>query len=504
MFSVTLPPPHPAQEQVLLSKARFRVVRSGRRFGKTVVGKIAACLAAGRGMPVGWGSPSYKLLGDVWRDLVGTLRPVIRSISVQDHRLELKCGGSIECWSLDGPDPARGRKYGLFVIDEAGIAPNLRPAWTQAIQPTLTDLNGRALFLGTSKVEVPYFNELFALGKSGVEGWESFQFAILDNPHIDGQAAIDDARRAGTPEWVIQQEFYGQPVESDTGFFSQRAVAEHKALFAREPFCRGRFVVLGKERDYSLRTRESGKAEFTEDERGEWRLWFDPATYARGTRPVVIGADLGYGVGSSNSVLSVADGESGEKIAEFVSPGVIPEELGRIAAAAGLWFGGRRGAMIVPEVPGPGHSMVAVLRSLSWPLVWRDRDSAVEVAQGVEARFGWLATRESKRTLLSDYRQALASGRFQNHSEAALNECLTYREDERGRVVSEYEWGREESEDAARVPHGDRVIADALCWMGCKYAPRIKPSEMEAPYGSPMWRALEREKKARASSGRGW
>lgn len=211
---IILPRPHKGQLRIIECPARFRVVRCGRRFGKTTLGIIEAVQTLLAGGRVGWFEPTYKLLEDVWRELTQLLQPAAAHISVQEHRIALvEPGGILECWSADGPDPGRGRSYDKVIFDEAGICANLAMAWQGAIRPTLADRKGSALILGTGKAEVPFFHDLFELGNGANPEWRSFQAASTDNPYLDAQSEIDEARRAGTPEWIIRQEWYGERVD---------------------------------------------------------------------------------------------------------------------------------------------------------------------------------------------------------------------------------------------------------------------------------------------------
>jgi hypothetical protein len=101
--------------------------------------------------PAGWFGPTYKLLEESWRELKRILGPTIVNKSEQEHRLELYGGGTIECWSMDTGDPARGRKYRRIVVDEAAMVPNLLDIWNQALRPTLADLAGESWWLSTPR-----------------------------------------------------------------------------------------------------------------------------------------------------------------------------------------------------------------------------------------------------------------------------------------------------------------------------------------------------------------
>jgi phage terminase large subunit-like protein len=124
-LTLTLPRPHSAQRAIKAEARRFNVVCCGRRFGKTILGEDVLIGPALEGKPVAWFSPTYKMLAEVWRDLRRVLAPVTRRVSMQEHRLELVTGGLVECWSLDSPDVARGRKYARVVVDEAAMIAGL-------------------------------------------------------------------------------------------------------------------------------------------------------------------------------------------------------------------------------------------------------------------------------------------------------------------------------------------------------------------------------------------
>lgn len=193
---------------------RFNVLMCGRRFGKTALGVDLASEAALDGHRVGWFAPTYKLLEEAWRELVATLMVIPGSTKhEQQKRIELPTGGVIECWSLDGEDPSRGRKYHLAIIDEAGLVPRLSHVFHSAIRPTLADYQGGAWFLGTPK-GVGDFSALWNLGQDNSDPeWVSWRMATTSNPFI--MPSEIEKMRATMPELVFRQEILGEPV--DTG-----------------------------------------------------------------------------------------------------------------------------------------------------------------------------------------------------------------------------------------------------------------------------------------------
>jgi hypothetical protein len=213
---------HPGQQRIFEHPARFRVVMCGRRWGKSACGIREVCDVALAGQPAAWFAPSYKIALEAWRELVDRLAPVTSRMSEQDKRLELVTGGVIEVWTLDTPDPARGRKYKLAVIDEAGIVRDLLEVWQAAIRPTLVDLAGKALILGTPKGRRHGFITLFNRGLTDDPDWQSFRASTLENPYIPAEE-VEIARRELPPE-VFAQEFEGVPTDDGANPFGLDAI----------------------------------------------------------------------------------------------------------------------------------------------------------------------------------------------------------------------------------------------------------------------------------------
>jgi hypothetical protein len=240
---------HEGQRAVVAHPARFKVVMCGRRWGKSAFGIRWLCDGALAGEPVAWFAPSYKIALEAWRELVDRLSPVTERISEQDKRLELKTGGVIEVWTLDGPDPARGRKYARVVIDEAGIVRDLLEIWQAAIRPTLVDLGGQALLLGTPKGRRHGFVTLFQRGQGEDADWQSFRAATADNPYIPLEE-VEAAKRELPPE-IFQQEFEGIPTDDGANPFGIQAIRSCiQPLSSHTPVIFG--VDLARSLDYTV------------------------------------------------------------------------------------------------------------------------------------------------------------------------------------------------------------------------------------------------------------
>jgi phage terminase large subunit-like protein len=222
--TLTLPRLHRGQGKVVNEAKRFNVLACGRRFGKSTLGEDRIIHPALDGYPTAWFSPTYKMLSEIWRDLQVRLRPVTKYTNMQERRIELVTGGSIEMWSLDKPDVARGRKYKRVVIDEASIIRGLDDAWLAVIRPTLADFRGDAYLLGTPKGD-NFFKQAFEFGQSDdYPDWASWQLPTATNPIILPEEI--DALRRELPARLFEQEILARFIGDMEGALWTRSLID--------------------------------------------------------------------------------------------------------------------------------------------------------------------------------------------------------------------------------------------------------------------------------------
>jgi predicted phage terminase large subunit-like protein len=204
--------PHPGQERVFDNLRRFNILRCGRRWGKTQLAQDY--LWRGRrglaaGFPVAWFAPNYKYLTDPWRELKTRLAPYIAKKDEVERRIDLANGGSVEMWTCDGEDPARGRKYAKIVVDEAAMVRKLLDKWQKAIRPTLTDYRGGALFATTPKGR----NDFWRLEQTAKqrESWAVFHAPTTQNPYIEPDE-VEEARQ-DMAALIFRQEYLAEYVD---------------------------------------------------------------------------------------------------------------------------------------------------------------------------------------------------------------------------------------------------------------------------------------------------
>jgi hypothetical protein len=128
-------------------------------------------------------------------------------------RLEIIGGGVIEFWSLDKPESIRGKKYKMFIVNEAGFVPDLMNIRNFIITPTLIDYQGSDIYAGTPKG----MNGFFALYNNQQEDWARWQMSSYSNPFIPTSEL--DSLKTLMPERAFQQEILAQFLEDGGGVF---------------------------------------------------------------------------------------------------------------------------------------------------------------------------------------------------------------------------------------------------------------------------------------------
>lgn len=240
---IELPTPHINQQKILQAERRFIVVMCGRRFGKSELSQILCITEALKGGQVAYVTPTYGL-AQVFFERLAKVLPFKNNIS----KLKIYCPneGSIEFFTGERLDNLRGRKFHLVIIDEAAFISDLEDGWNNSIRPTLTDYEGRAVFLSTPRGK-NFFYSLFM--KQGENDWQSFKFSTYDNPHINPRE-IDEAR-IQLPEVVFNQEYLADPAENSANPFGNAFIKRCiKPISAQPIVCYG--IDLAKSVDFTV------------------------------------------------------------------------------------------------------------------------------------------------------------------------------------------------------------------------------------------------------------
>lgn len=227
MISIKLPPLHAGQQVVARSRARFRVLVTGRQWGKTRFGVHAIMERGLAGETWWWVAPVYQTSEIAWkllRKLAGQINakcPGLIEIRLGDRALIFANGGEIICRSGDRPDNLRGPTLDGVVIDEADYLDEY--IWTDVLTPALGVKCGRAILISTPRIEGGWFHRLFQSGLTGSDNRdtevESFTFPTWTSPYFSA-AALDHARRT-LPSLTFRRE-YGAEFVSGAGVLIRR------------------------------------------------------------------------------------------------------------------------------------------------------------------------------------------------------------------------------------------------------------------------------------------
>lgn len=182
---------HPAQIDIYNSKARYKIIAAGRRFGKTRLACLTLLIKGLQGnKPIFYVAPTFQQAKDViWTMLKELGHEVIKKSLENTGVVELINGNTIHLKGSDRPDTLRGVGLYYVVIDE--YADMKEDVWEQILRPALSDVKGGALFIGTPRGR----NHFYHLFQSAVdkEDWETWQYTSYDNPFLD-PAEIDSAK----------------------------------------------------------------------------------------------------------------------------------------------------------------------------------------------------------------------------------------------------------------------------------------------------------------------
>lgn len=198
---------HEKQRIVFDSKARFKVVAAGRRFGKSYLAAIMLFLfalnAPKKSAKIWYIAPTYGQAEDImWQLMMEIGGDLIVNKWKNKLTFELINGQQITLKGADKPDTLVGSGLWYVVLDEfADMKPEV---WEQSIRPALADNKGHAMFIGTPE-GLNHFHQLFMMGNNPeFPEWESFQFNTLDNPIIDDDE-LKEAAQVMTKEMFAQE-----------------------------------------------------------------------------------------------------------------------------------------------------------------------------------------------------------------------------------------------------------------------------------------------------------
>lgn len=231
---IVIPSPVGLQPDVLADFRRFKVVRAGRRGGKTRLAFISGVAghkaepngkgmlggqrrlddgrietAGERGGEILWVPPTIPQSRAIWREeleprFIG--KPGF-TVSQTERRVVAPNGGSFEIISGEAIDNARGRRFDGAIIDEAREM-DLEKVFDSVVRPTLIDRQGWCLFISSTKAG-SRFNELCTEVLEGLKNpnlYAHYHWRTRDNPTLSAKEIEEVYGEYVGREHVAQEE----------------------------------------------------------------------------------------------------------------------------------------------------------------------------------------------------------------------------------------------------------------------------------------------------------
>ncbi len=201
-YKVTLRIPHERQAEFISSTAKRKIIRAGRRAGKTAGIAQSAVKSFLAGKRILYAAPTSEQTDAFWFEVTRALQEPISAGIFKENKSErtIELPGTkqrIKAKTAWNADTLRGDYADLLSLDEYQLMNE--DAWEIVGQPMLLDNNGDAVFIytppslisaGISKARDPlHASKLFKKAQTDTTGlWQTFHFTSWDNPYISHEA----------------------------------------------------------------------------------------------------------------------------------------------------------------------------------------------------------------------------------------------------------------------------------------------------------------------------
>ena len=237
-YQIHLPRPHSRQAEFINSRAKRKIIRAGRRGGKTVGIAIYAVLQFLAGRRVLYATPTGEQIGRFWATVTRALsEPIAANVLYKnetEHIIERRgTEQRIRAKTAWNADTLRGDYADVLILDEFQLMDE--DAWDVVGAPMLLDNNGDAIFIYTppsthsrsaSKARDPqHAAKLFKRHAHDPTGrWQTFHFGSHDNPHISAEALAEITR--DMTALAYRQEIRAEDVDEAPGALWTRQIID--------------------------------------------------------------------------------------------------------------------------------------------------------------------------------------------------------------------------------------------------------------------------------------
>lgn len=196
--------PHDNQRRLIQNKSRFKVIRCGRRFGKTTYAinlliKSALNTKDGKFFYI---APTYRQAKMIaWDMMIHTTdkfgpfhKNFIKKANESELFVSFHNGARIDIKGADNPDSLRGVGLDGVVLDEyAFMKPNV---FSEIVSPALLEKQGFCVFISTPN-GFNHFYDLYMEAQDRKD-WATFHFTSYDNTLLTPEARAELDEKANT------------------------------------------------------------------------------------------------------------------------------------------------------------------------------------------------------------------------------------------------------------------------------------------------------------------
>jgi len=234
-YRVCIRKPHPKQAEFIDSLAKRKVIRAGRRGGKTTGIGIYAAQMFLKGRRVLYATPTADQIGKFWFEVTRAfMEPIQQGVLYKNetaHVIELPGTETrIRAKTAWNADTLRGDYADVLIFDEWQLMNE--DAWGVVGVPMLLDNNGDAVFIYTPPsirarsvtraTDPMHAAKLFKAARADTTGrWAAFHFSSHDNPHISKEALAEIAK--DMTSLAYRQEILAEDIEDNPGALWKRA-----------------------------------------------------------------------------------------------------------------------------------------------------------------------------------------------------------------------------------------------------------------------------------------
>ena len=239
-YDVHLPTPHEKQKPIIDSKAKRKVIKAGRRGGKTVTGYYIAVTEFLKGRRVLYAAPTQEQIDRFWegcrRALASTIDAGVFKKNETKHIIELSgTEQRIRAKTAWNADTLRGDYADVLILDEFQLMNE--DAWGTVGAPMMLDTNGDAMFIFTppsfrsrsvTKADDPQHAQKMFKRAKDKDRWETFHFTSHDNPHLSKEALGDITE--DMTALAYRQEILAEDVDEVPGALWTRSLIEKSRI----------------------------------------------------------------------------------------------------------------------------------------------------------------------------------------------------------------------------------------------------------------------------------